>query len=215
MLNIDRNSLPLPRREIYRYLGYKNARQVSPRTRKMVEEQLAAAGRWLSPRAVYRIIGREDLAFRQHFKDARQVALAICTAGEALEERIQGLFHQGSAAEAVILDAIGSVAAEAVAEVVNREIDTWARQRGLHTTRRFSPGYGDWPVEDQEFVFSHFPPEPAGVRLSPGGMMLPRKSVSFAVKIGERPMQEVNPGRCASCQLHSRCAYRDDRRCAL
>lgn len=213
-LEIDPAGLRLARGEIYRYLGYQNARQVTPRTRRAVERQLTLVREWLAPRAAYRLIDAGELRRHSQFRDAGQVALAVCTAGEELEGKIQQAFQEGNPVDAVILDAIGSVAAEAVAGLVNQQIDEWARDNGLYTTRRFSPGYGDWPVEEQKFIFSYFPPAPAGVRLTPGGMMLPRKSVSFALKIGQHPMQEINTGRCPACRRRDTCAYRDDRSCA-
>ncbi|TDA66985.1 MAG: hypothetical protein D9V47_11755 [Clostridia bacterium] len=213
-LEFDPQQLVLSRREVYRYLGYKHGRQVSSRTRRMVEEQLDMAREWLAPRAAYRVVAADPFASRENFTDAREVALTVCTAGETVEEKVSELFRRGDAAAALVVDAIGSVAAEAVADTVNEEIDRLARDQGWYTTRRFSPGYSNWPVEDQQLIFRHFPGEPAGVRLTSGYMMLPRKSVSFAVKMGPLPMAEINPGRCPACSRRDRCAYRDDRLCA-
>lgn len=213
-LEFDPRQLVLSRREVYRYLGYKNSRQVSPRTRRLVDEQLDMAREWLAPRAAYRAVAAGPLASSENFADAREVVLAVCTAGEQVEERVSELFRQGDAATALVVDAIGSVAAEAVANAVNGEVDRLARERGWHTSRRFSPGYGDWPVDGQQLIFGLLPAQPAGVRLTGGQMMLPRKSVSFAVKMGPQPMKEINPGRCPVCSQRDRCAYRDDRLCA-
>lgn len=213
-LEFDPQQLVVSRREVYRYLGCKHGWQVSSRLRRMVEEQLETAREWLVPRAVYRVVATDLLPSREIFADAREVALAVCTVGEMVEEKISELFRQGDAATALVVDAIGSAATEAVANAVNEEIDRLARGRGWYTTRRFSPGYGNWPVEEQQLIFRHFPRQPVGVRLTCGHMMLPRKSVSFAVKMGPLPMAEVNPGRCPVCSQRDRCAYRDDRLCA-
>ena len=91
--------------------------------------------------------------------------------------------------------------AESVADSANKHIEQWAQENGFQTSRRFSPGYGTWPLEEQRYVFSLLGGEPAGVKLTPGCMMIPRKSVSFAVRIGD-PGESLTPEDvCAICGL--------------
>jgi cobalamin-dependent methionine synthase I len=108
---------------------------------------------------------------------------------------------------AVVLDAIGSAAAEATARYANERIDEMAAAVGLKTSCRASPGYGDWDVKEQKNLFELVPAERIGVTLTASSMMVPRKSVSFAVHIAEEPVRLRSEGSCRNCDLET-CSYR-------
>ncbi|MGB5263413.1 MAG: vitamin B12 dependent-methionine synthase activation domain-containing protein, partial [Lutimonas sp.] len=55
----------------------------------------------------------------------------------------------------------------------------------LAITNRYSPGYCDWKVVDQQKLFSFFPENFCGVSLSETSLMRPIKSVSGIVGIGK------------------------------
>jgi hypothetical protein len=81
-----------------------------------------------------------------------------------------------------------------------------------------SPGYGTWPITAQRALFDLLPHDEIQVELLPSCLMTPRKSVSFAVWLGERETPGVGQGnaagdegrtaRCAICDLPS-CPYRE------
>jgi len=196
--------------EVLRYLGYKTEkRPLNSRILHMLEQEMEEAGRLLAPRGCFGIFEAAPLRREQIFSDAERVAFGVCTVGGALERRVQELFRQGEGARGVILDAIGSAAAEEAADLLNKEVLNWGSQRGLRATRRFSPGYGGWPVEGQELIFGCLEEvrEKTGVSLTASKMMIPIKSVSFAVKLGKGRLEEVNKGSCGSCTLYGRCPF--------
>lgn len=200
------------RSEVLRYLGYgPNAAKVGARIRKMVEQEMDTARTLISPRGYFRIVDAAPLRKWEYFSDAERVAFGVATIGEALETRVKALFAAAEGTRGVLLDAAGSAAAEAVTDLVNREVRRWAKRTGYRTTRRFSPGYGTWSVEGQELVFQHLRDrkvEQLGVTLTPSLLMVPLKSVSFAIKLGRQSMLEVNKGRCVSCALEKNCPFR-------
>lgn len=130
---------------------------------------------------------------------AQEVALSICTIGPLLEDRVSEYSSAGELTRGLILDAAGSVLAEAVCDYANEKVCAEAARRSLHTTCRVSPGYGRWKIEEQKVVFELLPADPIGVSLTKSFMMIPRKSVSFAVRLTrERPTGQ--PGSpCALC----------------
>jgi len=80
--------------------------------------------------------------------------------------------------------------------------------KGLALTPRISPGYGDLALQEQRVVFALLPGDRIGVTLTEKCMMWPRKSVSFAVGIGEGfTIEKV--GRCRHCGMIN-CPYRVD-----
>jgi len=113
----------------------------------------------------------------------------------------------GHEPEGFILDALGSVAAEAAADQVNARICQWAAAQGLVATPRFSPGYGDWPLEDQRVMFRLLPAEQIGMRLNQACMMIPRKSISFAVTFQKEAAGQKIEHPCERCGLEN-CPFR-------
>ncbi|MBN1505061.1 MAG: hypothetical protein JW952_08385 [Candidatus Eisenbacteria bacterium] len=130
---------------------------------------------------------------------ALEVALSVCTIGAPLEERVSEYSSAGELTRSLILDAAGSVLTEAVCDYANEKICGRAVGRSLYTTRRVSPGYGRWKIEEQKVIFQLLPADSIGVTLTKSYMMIPRKSVSFAVRLtAERPTGQFG-SPCATC----------------
>jgi cobalamin-dependent methionine synthase I len=83
--------------------------------------------------------------------------------------------------KALILDAIGSEAVEQVARQTDKVLCEKAREIDLWPSKRFSPGYKSWNIEEQRYIFRMIPGEDIGVTLNESLMMIPRKSVSFRI----------------------------------
>ncbi|GAH91002.1 unnamed protein product, partial [marine sediment metagenome] len=52
-------------------------------------------------------------------------------------------------------------------------------------SRRLSPGYCDWKIDQQKMVFRAMKDDSAGVRLTEECLMLPQKSISGIIGIGQ------------------------------
>ncbi len=116
------------------------------------------------------------------------------TIGDQIEARVKGHFDQGRYLQAVILDAAGSVAVEAVCDLVERNC------AGEGPSARFSPGYCMWRLENQTALFALLYPEQIGVRLMPSMIMQPIKSVTgLVVRAGSEEELIVPPEDCAQC----------------
>jgi hypothetical protein len=132
-------------------------------------------------------------------KNCRQVMVFALTIGPYLEEMAAYLANKNLVLQATVLDAIGSAAAEQLAGSTQEKIRNQAAEQGLVISRRFSPGYCDWPVKEQEKVFQLLGSETAGIKLTKSSMMTPQKSVSGVIGIGlpGRGIEEYNP--CKIC----------------
>ncbi|MGD1049334.1 MAG: vitamin B12 dependent-methionine synthase activation domain-containing protein [Candidatus Krumholzibacteriaceae bacterium] len=135
------------------------------------------------------------------------MAVCVSTIGPALEAEVTRLAGAGELLKAVVLDSIGSVAAEAVAEYIDRTIAAEAAREGLKTSCRASPGYGDWDVRGQAAIFRLLPAERIGVLLSETFMMAPRKSISFAMHVAGEPEKLRSENSCGNCG-RTDCLYR-------
>jgi hypothetical protein len=140
---------------------------------------------------------------------ATQVALAVCTIGPALEERVTALFAAGDPLRAMMLDGAGVAAVGGVSQTIGERICDEAAARGLTTGMRASPGQEGWPIEQQRVLFSLLPADRIGVRLTESCLMLPRKSVSFVVGLGAE--MRADRVACDYCSKRERCRWRSPR----
>jgi len=86
----------------------------------------------------------------------------------------------------LILDAIGSEAAEQVARQTDKALCKIAREMDLWPSKRFSPGYKAWNIEEQRYIFQMIPGNLIDVTLNNSCLMIPRKSVSFRINFYDR-----------------------------
>lgn len=128
------------------------------------------------------------------------VAVFALTIGSYLEDLVAHLAKERLVLQATVLDAIGSGAAEQLANQVEEKIRKIAGTRNMVISRRFSPGYCDWKVDQQKMVFGMLEGDTGGVRLTDSLLMVPRKSVSGIIGIGlpGRDIESYNP--CTECK---------------
>jgi hypothetical protein len=134
-------------------------------------------------------------------RDSEELICFVTTIGEEIDFEIKGMIQQGHLSEAFILDALGSVAVENVAEQFHRRMQRQCNENDKAVTLRFSPGYCDWPIEEQRKLFEMFDSNTAGIELKDSCLMVPRKSISavfgvYPVNGGSAPCP-YNP--CLDC----------------
>jgi cobalamin-dependent methionine synthase I len=196
-------------KEVLRLLGYNiKSKQPSQTIYSTISELRKQLHELLEPKAVYQIFDLSELKAREIYNSAEKISFCICTIGSKLEQRVSQLIQQGDMLRALILDAFGSDAVEQVEKRAYKEICQRAEQLHLKSSVRFSPGYGKWSLEEQHYIFSILPANIINVSLTCSLMMIPRKSVSFAVKLGAEEYGDKNKAPCEDCTMHSTCRYR-------
>ena len=97
--------------------------------------------------------------------------------------------------------------AEAWCEEVNDVIRMEAEEKGLFTRPRFSPGYGDFPLEVQkDFERILEMPKSIGVSLSESLLMTPTKSITAVVGLSKY-RTDCHTAGCEECNMHETCEY--------
>ncbi|MBE5809141.1 MAG: Vitamin B12 dependent methionine synthase activation subunit [Clostridiales bacterium] len=87
-----------------------------------------------------------------------------------------------SMAEAAVLQACGAAAVEHVCDLLNGELDAKARAEGYVPVRRYSPGYGDFALDNQRGFFRVLDPGRwIGLSLMDTLIMSPEKSVTAII----------------------------------
>ncbi|MEK6589833.1 MAG: vitamin B12 dependent-methionine synthase activation domain-containing protein [Nitrospinota bacterium] len=185
--------------QVLKELGFKQVSSVlTPPMEKMVREEIERAQGLINPQAIVInfsltsvtekeiITDCDSLYFKTRYlaknlSGCTKASLFICTLGSKLEERVKDYFAEGEQTRAYIMNGIGSAAAEEVAEYVNQIIIKEAEGEGFKTVRRFSPGYGDWNLSDQQAILKTLNPSPIGVTLTERCIMIPEKSITAIV----------------------------------
>lgn len=117
-------------------------------------------------------------------KESTSVALYICTAGEDISNHANEISRQGDPMLSYIVDVIGSVTVEKATDKIQKLLEIESKKSGLCISDRYSPGYCEWSVAEQQKLFSFFPDNFCGVSLSESSLMSPIKSVSGIIGIG-------------------------------
>ncbi len=191
----------IEKKEILRLLGHTSkSGSIRKSTKITIQEMIEISSELIKPKGIYAIRDSKELPAECLFDSTEKVAFSICTIGEGLEKKVKGLSRKGELGKAVILDAIGSVAAESAAEYINQVIKDKAKKENFYCSTRFSPGYGGWELEGQKLFFGLLPADKIGVSLNRSFMMIPRKSVSFAVNLSKKPFKNKKTP-CEICGL--------------
>lgn len=193
--------------DVLRLLGYRRNKKPNSGLAKLVEESKREAEGLARPSGLFSVFERESFPggsflsafFEENDLPASKIALAVCTIGPLLEESVSRYSDSGQLTRALVIDATGSSLTESVCDFVNEKICRMAAERSLFTAPRISPGYGRWKIEEQAIVFGLLPADSIGVSLTESYVMIPRKSVSFAVKLlGEKP-PDRSTSTCKRC----------------
>ena len=107
--------------------------------------------------------------------------LFAVTAGPLFGERVEQLLKLQDVSRAMVADAVGSACAESCADEANVRII--ALEPNCKFTKRYSPGYGDWNVEQNRELIELLEAGKIGITVNQGGMMQPVKSVSAAIGV--------------------------------
>ena len=210
-----RNELDIDTEQVLNHIGYDNGGTPSARIESLVKEYADNICHLIEPsyscviRDINSVRGSRvfiegSVTFRsnviaQLLGQCQKVAVFVLTIGSRLGDVVRQLAEDGLMVQAAVLDAIGSDAAETLADVVQDVIGKQAEAEGLGISLRFSPGYCDWRVSQQKMVFRAMNGDTAGVRLTDGCVMVPQKSISGIIGIGPgSKVESYNP--CQTCK---------------
>jgi hypothetical protein len=118
------------------------------------------------------------------FKNASSFALFICTAGPEITHYAKEVSANGDPLLSFVFDVIGSVTVEKATNKIQESLEAETQKMGLNISDRFSPGYCEWNVAEQQKLFALMPANFCGVSLSESSLMSPIKSVSGIIAIG-------------------------------
>lgn len=143
----------------------------------------------------------KDLA--RHLRDCQQVLVLAATLGSRVDIAIRRLALT-SVAEGAAAQAVAAALIESYCDEVQSKVQT----NGLAQRPRFSPGYGDWDLRQQEGMFKLLNcPKRIGLTLTEGMMMAPSKSVTAIIGLSTDVACVWN--KCMTCG-NVNCPYREE-----
>ena len=211
------------KREILRYLGRRGQR-VPDDLNSLVDEcidimRLSSSFRQvhstfpISPAADGITLAGTELLLRgediaRALSGCEQTVLLAATLGAGADALINKWKHADSI-RSLVLDACATQLIEEYCDEFEQQIWTEAAASGLKATRRFSPGYGDLSLDIEPLILKTLDAErKIGLTCTEHFILLPRKSVTAFIGLGEKPA--INTSGCESCSLLDTCNFRKD-----
>ena len=206
----------IDKQQVLQTIGYQADYAPSARISSLVDEYVENVPNLVDPIYAYAIKNVEwvqgSIAFigdsiifksqviAQLLEECERVAVFVLTIGNRLEEMVCQLAEDKLVLQASVLDAIGSVATEKVADFVQDRISEVVSAKGFCTSRRFSPGYCDWNIGQQRMLFWALSGNTVGIRLTGRCLMIPQKSISGIIGIGSGNNNVENYNPCKTCK---------------
>ncbi len=199
--------------EVLRYLGCYRAPELSLLAQIKEAEQALLA--WAEPRLVWKrlpmsqvtakLLAGQDL--KALLQGCSEIVLFAASLGTKLDLELQRL-QRRDLSKAVILDACANSGIESVCDNFCGDLRQLVAPKFL--TERYSPGYGDLPLEQQRVCFDLLDvTRRIGVTLTQSNQMLPQKSVTAILGISESP-RECCAWSCVNCRMFRNCSYRKE-----
>ena len=209
----------LPQKEIWRYLGCGD--QADAATCALAEDcsrQLLSA---LRPRALWQVLEAspgEDGVFlpesglllpgrdlARHLSGCSKAVLMAVTLGAAADALIRRCQVE-DLARGVVMDSCATAAVEEACDRVEDQI--LSALPGQYFTSRFSPGYGDLPLELQTPLLELLDaPRRMGLCATRENILTPRKSVTALMGISDLPLHRGRRS-CDCCPMKNTCRFR-------
>ena len=209
---------PISRREILRYAGVKVADDA---TNALLDDCLKETENVFSYSVCYSEFpvsfcdGFIDFSFiktesKDLFKNlagCHQVAVFAATIGIGLD-RLVSRYTKISPARALMLNAIGTERIESLCDTFYSTLSEEKEKEGLFTVPRYSPGYGDLPLEFQKHIFSVLDPSrKIGLSLNESLLMSPSKSVTAIIGLSRCDKKSTADIPCKTCKKEN-CQFR-------
>ena len=212
--------------EVLRRQGLGRGAKVRPEIELLIRELLATLkkARLLEPAAAYEYYTVRSMNASQislegdkaiHgplvpaiFPEAQELAAVVITIGPKLEEQATDYSKSGETLRGMILDGIGNAAVDNLVSEVLRLIAAEVSSQGYEISSPVNPGMPGFPLTEQWNLLGLVNADGIGVRLTASGVLVPRKSTSMVIGIGQQMTRWTQAEVCARCSLMETCHYK-------
>lgn len=205
--------MKVDRKETLRYLGYRG-QEADYQTGELIEEVTEELEKNSLPKSVYReydckVNGNEveigdfkvtSSHLSKNLQGCQRAVILAATIGRCADLMIKK-YSVINMAKATVVQAAGASAIENYVDEVEAEIRNNAEARGFYLRPRFSPGYGDFPLDCQKEIFQMLEcSKRIGITLTEGNLMMPTKSVTAIIGLTTEKYQSCHQKNCSRCE---------------
>jgi 5-methyltetrahydrofolate--homocysteine methyltransferase len=198
------------KKEALRYLGYRG-NPPDEATAALIDKGYKALCDTVSPHYCHKIVAKEDAGalikgndIVKHLDKSERVIFFAATLGSGADKLIRTA-EITNMAYALVLDALASAMTEEFCDTSENELKTLY---GGHFTWRYSPGYGDYPIELQPDIIRFLNADKLiGLTATESNILIPRKSVTAVIGVSEHE-QDSGVRSCATCNMRETCKFR-------
>lgn len=187
----------IPYVEVIRYLGWYQ-KDIPSSAEPLINECIFKISEVVQPVAVYDSFGILSLSenevkldcmciksrsLAQNLEDCYKVYIFAATIGVMVDRIIRGA-ELTSILKAAVYQAAGAAAVESYANMLNDKLLREVKRKGESLKKRFSPGYGDFPLAYQLDIFRILDvTRKIGISLTDGLLMIPTKSITALIGV--------------------------------
>jgi hypothetical protein len=193
---LEKISIDPPREKIFQRLGYKKrTTEITASQQKETDHFINEASSLISLKGMFlrltinsndgeKIILSDGLIFNSKklstfLRDCREAVLMGATAGSVVMDAIRKKTSQDDLAAAVVYDATASEMADSALDWIMDYLNQQIRREGKTLLpRRFSAGYADFNLENQNAIYEMLQMGKIGVAITSEFILLPEKSVT-------------------------------------
>lgn len=216
-MNIEINE-----QEVLRYLGHRG-QGIGEDIKRLIKECREEVKKEIAPKYIYELfnIKVKDIgvvvegtnmilkgeAIKKHLSKSNKVALLVVTLGNNIE-RLTRLYEKSNLTKGLIIDACATTAVEEVCDYAEGLVKDIANKEDKKINFRFSPGYGDLPLDIQrEFITVMNANRRIGVMVSDHDLLFPRKSVTAIIGFVNKE-EKTKKKSCNECSHYKQCRFR-------
>lgn len=206
-------------REILRYLGH-HGQALDDNVERLIAECKWELEQATTPRSIWRTypltvhdheidmtcLRTMSRNLERNLKDCEEVLLFGATLGSQVDVLLQR-YGKLQMSKAVVMQAASVAMLETYCDEVNETLKKEYQKDGRYLRPRFSPGYGDFPLQSQPEIAAALElNKRIGVTLTDSLLMAPSKSVTAVIGISPIP-RDCSIQGCEACEKKD-CAYR-------
>ncbi len=194
------DDLIIDRKELYNLMGYGD-HIPDDSILEMIDRMLNDLSTLCEPRYAFTVypgkrMGRReivigntmfepDLIITSSTKEADFYALFMASIGNGFDKYLHNLQATDDMVGAFVAHHLGSALVEACGMVLRNDLESRMAQHGFRISNSYSPGYCDWKLIEQRKLFAFFPEGCCGIKLTESCLMMPIKSISGLIGVGE------------------------------
>ena len=200
------HSLPaIDKKEVFRYAGGKG--ELGDTVNSLMDECIQEASSAITGKACAILLSKqrlfdllqgeeESLSLKKNLNGCEEVVIFAATIGSGIDTLIRR-YGKISVAKSLFFQAIWAERIECVCNCLGSDLAQSHALHGKVVRPRFSPGYGDFSLSAQKILFRILNPEKhLGISLTDSLMILPSKSVTALMGIGNASIASKN---CTDC----------------